>query len=64
MRIYKTMILPILEYGDVLYDGCIQRITSKIQTLQNRCLRICNFEPYHVPVIYLHEIAQMSRLDL
>ena len=64
LRIYKTMILPIMEYGDVLYDGCIQRLTSKFQTMQNRCLRICNYEPYHVPVIFLHEIAQMSRLDL
>ena len=61
-RIYKTMIMPILEYGDILYDGSNQFLLGKIQTLQNRCLRICNYEPYHVPVIYLHEIANVSKL--
>ena len=64
LRIYKTMILPIIEYGDVLYDGSNSRLLSKLQTLQNRCLRICNAEPFHVPVIYLHEISQLARLDL
>ena len=63
LRIYKTMILPIIEYGDILYDGSNHKLLSRIQTLQNRCLRICNFEPYHVPVIYLHEIAQIAKLN-
>ena len=45
LKIYKTMILPILEYGDILYDGCNQDLLSKIKTLQNRCLHLCNFEP-------------------
>ena len=58
------MILPILEYGDILYNGCNQNLLSKIQTLQNRCLHLCNFEPYHVPVIYLHQISGIARLDL
>ena len=64
LRIYETMILPIMEYRDILYDGGDQKFLTKLQTLQNRCLRICNFEPYHVPVIFLHEVAHTSRLHL
>ena len=25
-KIYKTMILPIVEYGDILYDGSNQKL--------------------------------------
>ena len=39
IRIHKTMILPLIDYGDVLYDGSNQKLLKKIQTLQNRCLR-------------------------
>ena len=58
------MIHPILEYRDILYDGCNQNLLSQIQTLQSRCVHLCNFEPYHVPVIYLHQISGIARLDL
>ena len=64
LRIYKKMILPLIEYGDVLYDNSNTRLLGKLQTLQNRCLRICSYEEYHVPVIYLHEICNIARLDL
>ena len=64
LQIYETMILPIMEYRDILYDGGDQKFLTKLQTLQNRCLRICNFEPYHVPVIFLHEVAHTLRLHL
>ena len=37
--IYKNMILPILEYGDVLVDSMSVEIKKKLQTLQNRALR-------------------------
>ena len=32
--------------------------------IQNRGLCVCNFEQYHVPVTYLHEISNLARLDL
>ena len=63
-NVYKTMILPLIEYGDILYDNSNTKLTKKLQTLQNRCLRICSLEAYHVPVIYLHEISNIARLDL
>ena len=64
LRIYKTMILPVIEYGDILYDNSNMKLLGKLQTLQNRCLRICSLEAYHVPVIYLHEVCNIAGLNL
>ena len=41
ITIYKTMILPIFEYGDIAYDQADLKSLDKLQTLQNRALRIC-----------------------
>ena len=38
--LYKTMILPILDYGDVIYDGANQKLLNDFQKLQNRILWI------------------------
>ena len=41
ITIYKTMILPVIEYGDVIYDGTNQKLLGNLQTSQNLILRIC-----------------------
>ena len=63
-RIYKTMILPTVEYGDILYDGSNQKLLANLQTLQNRGLRIVYYKQYHVPVILLHEVSDIAKLVL
>ena len=37
--IYKNMILPILEYGDIFLHSASQKIRKKLQTLKNKALR-------------------------
>ena len=64
IRIYKTMILPVLEYGDILYDGTNMKLTGKLQTLQNRCLRTCILPMQHIPTIRLHEICSIGKLEM
>ena len=39
--IYKTMILPYLDYGDVIFHRSNSGDLNKLQRLQNRCLGIC-----------------------
>ena len=41
MSIYKTMILPYFDYGDIIYDNASVEILDKLQRLQNKCLKIC-----------------------
>ena len=39
-HIYKTMISPIFDYGDVIYEGGNKGRLDKLQRIQNRGLRI------------------------
>ena len=41
LNIYKSMIMPYFDYGDVVYDTACQDGLEKLQRLQNRCLKIC-----------------------
>ena len=41
ISIYKSMILPYLDYADVIFDKAMSKDINKIQRLQNKCLRIC-----------------------
>ena len=39
--IYKTMLLPYFDYADIIFCKANQKDLGKLQTLQNKCLRIC-----------------------
>ena len=42
--LYKSMILPHLDFGDTIYGGTPQNNLNMLQRLQNRCRRIiCNY---------------------
>ena len=41
LLIYKTMLLPYLDYADVIFHKSNSSDLSKLQRLQNRSLRIC-----------------------
>ena len=41
VRIFKSMILPYFDYGDVIYSTAGQEMLDKLQRLQNRCLKMC-----------------------
>ena len=61
LTIYKTMILPILEYGDVAYDNSDLQLLDKLQVLQNRALRICLNRQEHVPVVRMHQDCKIAK---
>ena len=42
LQIYKSMILPFLDYADVIFDKAYSKDLDKLQRLQNRCLKICS----------------------
>ena len=39
IMIYKTTILPIIDYNDIIYGLLTENLQSKLQRLQNRALR-------------------------
>ena len=64
IRIYKSMIIPLLEYGDTIYAGTSQRNLSRLQKLQNRALRICLNAQGYLSRIQLHLTCNVSPLNL
>ena len=63
ITIYKTMILPVLEYGDVAYDNTDTNLLKKLQVLQNRALRICLNRQEHIPTVILHRECKIAKLE-
>ena len=58
LTIYKTTILPILDYNDFMYYLLPDNKLKKIETLQNRTLRcVYNYHPMHV-----QEMRTMAKL--
>ena len=41
LQIYKSMFLPYLDYADVIFSRSNSSDLTKLQRLQNRCLRLC-----------------------
>ena len=58
------MILPILEYGDILYEGSNKKLKNKLQVIQNRCLRTCILPNQHIPTILLHDLCEIGKLEM
>ena len=62
IKIYKTMILPYVDYGDIFFINSNQQQTKKLQTLQNRALRICLNTRLQTPIKILHQSIQLPKL--
>ena len=54
--VYNAIILPIFDYGDILYGNAATKYTNQLQKLQNRAFRILlGISPYeHVSVKEIH----------
>ena len=64
-RIYKTCILPILDYADFLMDSEGVSFIGKLDTIKKRCLRIIDFIPVHLLMNYAKFITtQVWKTDV
>ena len=62
IKIYKGMILPYFDYGDVVYMGGNTKLLNKLQVLQNRALKVCLQVHKRYPTIELHKKCNASLL--
>ena len=62
INIYKTMILPHLTYGDVIYSATSKGNLKKLQKIQNRGIRTCIRPQNKTPVKALHKKASINKL--
>ena len=63
LTIYKSMILPIMEYGNIFYDACTLESRKKLQKLQNKALRSALNEDMYSNVNDIHVKAKLNRLS-
>ncbi len=64
LMLYKTLISPILDYGDMLYAGITQKEKIKIQRLQNSACRIILRKGYLESADGMHPELNLDKLDL
>ena len=63
LLIYKTKILPYLDYGDIFYMNTNIGILNKRQKLQNKALKICINPPWRTETDMVHNYTKIAKLD-
>lgn len=64
IKLYKSLILSIIDNGNVFYDCAGKGNLDKIQKLQNRALRIVSLVPRYISNIELHKKFNVLPLHL
>ncbi len=63
LQLYQSLLIPHIDYGDIVYDAMGVVDAQKLQTIQNQCLRICcNADP-RTPINELHAECKMPKLQ-
>ena len=62
IRLYSTMIRPILEYGCVLFDNCTENLSQSIEAVQYEAARICLGATRYTPRVLLLEELEWQTL--
>ena len=61
--LYKSKILPYLDYGNIFYNKTFKRTLLKLQKLQNRALKLCLQKDHLFNTDLLHVEANVPKLD-
>ena len=56
--IFKSMSLSYLDYADVIFDKASNKDIKKLQTVQNKCLRICIGRERRFSIDRAHKLAE------
>ena len=63
LMIYKSFILPIIEYGNVIYRTANKKNLEKIQRVQNQALKLCLNLDKDTPTALVHKAANLNTLE-
>ena len=63
IQVYKSMIIPYFDYGDVLYHCSSTNLLDKLQKLQNRGLKICFGQGTDLSILEMHVRSNISLLQ-
>ena len=62
LQIYKSMVVPYFDYGDILFMCTNQDLLDDLQVAQNRCLKICLKVPMLTNTEYIHAKTKIPLL--
>ena len=62
ISIYKSMLLPYFDYADIIFDKANAGSLKKLQTLQNKCLRVCLGRERRFSTDAAHKLANVPFL--
>ena len=62
LRIYKSYILPIIVYGDIIYENA-NFLLTELQRAQNRCIKICLKVNQRTATDVIHARARLPKLS-
>ena len=63
LDLYRSLILPHIDYGDMIYDAMSDTLANQVQVIQNNCLRICLGRDSRSSTKALHDDAELVRLS-
>ena len=63
LSLYKTLILPIIDYGDFIYHGISQHDADCLQKLQNSACRSILIADMYTTVQNMHEELNLKMLQ-
>lgn len=63
IRLYKAMILPLIDYPNFCLSPCTEKLKTKIQRLQNKALRICLRSNHLDSTVDNHNHVKLSFID-
>ena len=62
LAIFKSKIVPYFDYGNIFYHDTNQALLKKLQSIQNRALRICLHCPPLTSTDYVHKTTKTNYL--
>ena len=63
LTLYKSLILPHLDFGDVIYMTATQEALKKLQLLQNVCCRIILRVENRTHLMEMHKDSELMFLE-
>ena len=62
VRVYKSHVLPVIDYCDILYMNSNVTNLEELQRLQNKCLKTCLFKHILTPTEVVHGETKLPML--
>ena len=63
LMIYKSFILPIIEYGNIMYHKSCKNQLKKLQRIQNQALKLCLGLDKRTSTNLIHKLANINYLE-